>query len=67
MVFAGLLQEIRVIRSNRLEKGAFSNNVETYDPETKTWTIKVGDSAIAWAKAVGKLVAGKFPATYVSP
>ena len=32
------------------------------DPETRTWTIKVGDSAIAWAKAVGKLVAGKFPA-----
>ena len=32
-------------------------------PNTRTWTIKVGDSAIAWAKAVGKLVAGKFPAT----
>ena len=38
------------------------HNIETYDPDTKTWTIKVGDSAIAWAKAVGKLVAGKFPA-----
>lgn len=56
------LQEIQVIRSNRQEKGGVQNNVETYDPETGTWTIKVGDSAIAWAKAVGKLVAGKFPA-----
>ncbi|WP_166157273.1 MULTISPECIES: ribonucleoside-triphosphate reductase, adenosylcobalamin-dependent [unclassified Neochlamydia] len=56
------LQEIRVIRSNRTGKGGEQNNVETYDPETKTWTIKVGDSAIAWAKAVGKLVAGKYPA-----
>lgn len=56
------LQEIRVLRSNRTEKGGLQHNVETYDPETYTWTIKVGDSAIAWAKAVGKLVAGKFPA-----
>lgn len=56
------LQEIRVIRSNRTGKGGVQNNVETYDLETKTWTIKVGDSAIAWAKAVGKLVAGKYPA-----
>jgi len=56
------LQEIRVIRSNRTEKGGIQNNIETYCPETQTWTIKIGDSAIAWAKAVGKLVAGKFPA-----
>lgn len=56
------LQEIRVIRSNRTGKGGVQNNVETFNPETKTWTIKVGDSAIAWAKAVGKLVAGKYPA-----
>lgn len=56
------LQEIRVIRSNRASKGGIQNNVETYHPDTETWTIKVGDSAIAWAKAVGKLVAGKFPA-----
>ncbi|MBA3722242.1 MAG: ribonucleoside-triphosphate reductase, adenosylcobalamin-dependent [Parachlamydiaceae bacterium] len=56
------LQEIKVVRSSRTEKGGLQNNVETYDPATKIWTIKVGDSAIAWAKAVGKLVAGKFPA-----
>ncbi|MBB64247.1 MAG: ribonucleoside-triphosphate reductase, adenosylcobalamin-dependent [Waddliaceae bacterium] len=56
------LEEIVVIRSNRTEKGGREKNLETYDPETHEWTISVGDSAIAWAKAVGKLVAGKFPA-----
>lgn len=56
------LTEIVVIRSNRSGKGGIETNLETYDNETKTWTIRVGDSAIAWAKAVGKLVAGKFPA-----
>lgn len=56
------LHEIKVIRSNRTEKGGETKNIETYDPDTHTWTIKLGDSAIAWAKAIGKLVAGKFPA-----
>ena len=56
------LHEIKVIRSPRKEKGGVPHNVETYEPETRTWTIKLGDSAIAWAKAIGKLVAGKFPA-----
>lgn len=56
------LHEIKVIRSPRTSKGGVQHNVETYDPETHVWTIKVGDSAIAWAKAIGKLVAGKFPA-----
>lgn len=56
------LQEIRVVRSNRTSKGGLHYNVETFDPESATWTIKVGDSAIAWAKAAGKLVAGKFSA-----
>lgn len=56
------LQEILVIRSNRTGKGGVQHNIETFDPQTATWTIRVGDSAIAWAKAIGKLVAGKFPA-----
>lgn len=56
------LQEIKVIRSQRTERGGYEKNVETYDPQTHTWTIKIGDSAVAWAKAIGKLIAGKFPA-----
>lgn len=57
------IEDIQVIRSQRTEKGGVEKNFESYDAKTQTWTIKVGDSAIAWAKAVGKLVAGKFPAT----
>ncbi|GAB4231478.1 MAG: ribonucleoside-triphosphate reductase, adenosylcobalamin-dependent [Chlamydiales bacterium] len=59
------LEEITVIRSTRTKKGGYEKNVETFDPATQTWTIKVGDSAIAWAKAIGKLVAGKFPARHL--
>lgn len=54
--------EVEVIRSTRAEKGGPEHNLETYDQETRTWTIRVGDSAEAWAKSVGKMVAGKFPA-----
>lgn len=53
--------EIEVIRSTRTakEKGP-ERNEETY--EDGVWTIKVGDSAEAWARSAGKLLAGKFPA-----
>jgi ribonucleoside-triphosphate reductase len=54
--------EVEVVRSTRTAKGGEENNVETWDAETRTWTIKIGDSAEAWAKSVGKLLAGKFPA-----
>jgi adenosylcobalamin-dependent ribonucleoside-triphosphate reductase len=57
--------DLKVIRSERTEKGGQENNVESYDAETRTWTIKVGDSAEAWAKSIGKLLAGKFPARHV--
>lgn len=56
------LQEIRVVRSQRTAQGGYEHNVEQYNSDTQEWTIKIGDSAIAWAKAIGKLVAGKFPA-----
>ena len=57
------IPNISTIRSTRTaeDKGK-EENVETWNAETKTWTIKVGDSALAWAKAVGKLLAGKYPA-----
>ena len=56
--------EVRVIRSKRGkdEKG-YEYNRETFNRETGEWRIVVGDSAVAWAKAAGKLMAGKFPAT----
>lgn len=51
---------IEVIRSTRTEKGGDELNKETY--ENGVWTITVGDSAEAWAKSVGKLMAHPYAA-----
>ena len=60
--FSKPIKNIKVVRSTRTEKGGNEHNREIWDPETKTWTIQVGDSAEAWAKSIGKLLAGKYPA-----
>ena len=60
--FARRITEIEVIRSKRTSKGGQDDNEETWNAKTRTWTIKVGDSAEGWAKSVGKLMAGKYPA-----
>ena len=60
--FSRPIKNIKVVRSTRTEKGGNEENVEYWAPDTKTWTIQVGDSAEAWAKSVGKLLAGKYPA-----
>jgi len=57
--------DVEVVRSARTEPGGATANAENYDPKTRAWTIRVGDSAEAWARAVGKLLAGKFPARTV--
>lgn len=54
--------EVEILRSSRKDKGGEQHNKETYDPTTKVWTIRLGDTAEAWAKSVGKILAGKFPA-----
>jgi adenosylcobalamin-dependent ribonucleoside-triphosphate reductase len=56
--------EVEIIRSQKKldDPRGRDENVESYDPATKTWTISIGDSAEGWAKSLGKLVAGKFPA-----
>ena len=66
--FTRPIANVEVVRSQRTiaqyeagERGA-DKNLETWDPETKTWTIRVGDSAEGWAKSAGKMVAGKYPA-----
>jgi ribonucleoside-triphosphate reductase (formate) len=59
---------ITVVRSERTieqfntGKRGEQDNSEHWNPDTKTWTISVGDSAEAWAKSIGKLLAGKYPA-----
>lgn len=60
--FVRPIPNIKVIRSTREGRGGRETNLETYDAETKTWTISVGDCAKAWAKSIGKLLAGKYPA-----
>ena len=60
--FSNPIKNIRVVRSERTAKGGLEHNVETFDAATKTWTLQVGDSAEAWAKSIGKLLAGKYPA-----
>jgi ribonucleoside-triphosphate reductase len=49
------INNIEVIRSTRTEKGGDEHNKETF--ENGVWTIRVGDSAEAWAKSIGKLLA----------
>lgn len=60
--FSKPIKNIKVIRSVRTSKGGNEDNDETFDSSTKTWTIQIGDSAEAWAKSIGKLIAGKYPA-----
>lgn len=59
--FSKNIPEIKVIRSELTSKlENVDDNIETFDGTS--WTISVGDSAEAWAKAFGKLLAGKFRA-----
>jgi len=60
--FSKSLKTIHVLTSNRNDKGGQENTTEKYNHETKTWTLTVGDSAKSWAKSLGKLLAGKYPA-----
>jgi ribonucleoside-triphosphate reductase len=60
--FSKPIKNIRVVRSVRTAKGGNEENVEYWEEATKTWTIQIGDSAEAWAKSIGKLLAGKYPA-----
>ena len=54
------IPEIEIIRSTRKGKGREYNDEQF--TENGVWTISVGDSAEAWAKSVGKLLAGKYAA-----
>lgn len=51
---------IETVRSTRTEKGGDELNKESF--VDGVWTIRVGDSAEAWAKSVGKLMAHPYPA-----
>lgn len=61
--FKQKIPELEIIRTKRAsnDKGP-EENVESWNPISHTWVIKVGDSAKAWAKSIGKLIAGNYPA-----
>jgi ribonucleoside-triphosphate reductase len=61
--FSKYIENIKIIRSERTEKGGNEYNIESWDSYDKIWTISIGDSAEAWAKSIGKIMAGKYPAT----
>lgn len=57
--FRKVIPKITIIESKRTpEEKGLEFNQETI--EEGVWHIKVGDSAIAWAKSVGKILAGKY-------
>lgn len=60
--FMRSIPTIETIRSQRKYKGGAESNTETWISHERTWILQIGDSAKAWAKAIGKLVAGKYPA-----
>lgn len=53
------ISNIMYVGSSRTEKGGAEDSVSTVDYDNSTWTIKFGDSAKAWAKGLGKLIAEK--------
>ena len=60
--FTKPINDVEVIRSTRTGPGGDEKTTETFNRNTKVWTIKLGDSAESWAKSIGKLLAGKFAA-----
>lgn len=57
--FRNTIKDIMVVRSTRKGKGR-ERNEESF--HNGVWTISVGDSAEAWAKSIGKVLAGKYKA-----
>jgi adenosylcobalamin-dependent ribonucleoside-triphosphate reductase len=53
------ISEVKVVPSTRTDKGGAEDSVSIVDRENSTWTIKFGDSAKAWAKALGMLTGEK--------
>lgn len=59
--FVQPIHNVTVIPSTRTAKGGIEHNIETCG--NGRWTLTVGDSAEAWAKAIGKLLSRKTQVT----
>lgn len=57
--FSSKINEVEILRSSRKAKGGRETNKESFDSSTGCWTLSIGDSAEAWAKGIGKLLALK--------
>ena len=57
--FTQPIREVEVKYSKRTDKGGRESNKESFDADSGTWTISIGDSAESWAKSIGKLLAFK--------
>lgn len=55
--------EVEVLRSDRTDKGRETNKTKSHGGNI--WVLSVGDSAEAWAKALGKLFAMKDPVSKI--
>ncbi len=55
------IKELEIIRSTRNDKNGDQHNTETF--KDGVWTIRIGDSAEAWSKSIGKLMSHKYPAS----
>lgn len=56
--------EVEVVRSRRhllVQQKGIEHNQEAWEDGGKTWRLTIGDSAEAWSKAVGKMLAQKRP------
>lgn len=54
------IPELEIIRSTRKDKNGKQHNTETF--KDGVWTIQIGDSAEAWSKSIGKIMAHKYAA-----
>jgi ribonucleoside-triphosphate reductase len=63
--FTQPIPNVEVIRSERTSKGGNESNEESWNQDDKSWVIRIGDSGEAWAKAIGKLLSGKYPASTI--
>lgn len=57
--FPSSIKTVEIIPSERTERGGAEASEEIIDIENGVWTIKFGDSAKGWAKAIGMLFGEK--------
>lgn len=57
--FPSTIKTFEVVASTRTDKGGAEDTVSEVNYDTSTWTVRFGDSAKAWAKALGKLTTEK--------